>query len=126
VSREQVLDQHRDPVQQVLGVVQHEQRGHGGRAERGPHGRRDAVGVAQPGQLHQHRTAGPVRGHGEGQPGLAGAARPGQRDQPVAAEPVGDQRPLGLPADEAGQRHRQPGAGALRAQHGQVGRAQLG
>jgi hypothetical protein len=125
VAREQVPDQQRDPVEQVLGVVEHEQRGCAGRAERRAHGRSDAVGAGQPGQLHQRRTADPVRGHGEGQPGLAGTAGTGQRDQPVPVEPVGDQRPLGLPADEAGQRHREPGAGALRAQHCHVGRAQL-
>ena len=122
-------------LDQVLAVVQHDQRApvgeqvdeqgqrvglarllpaqRVGQPDRAEHGLRDLRGVADRGQLGQPGAAGepvqhPDRGLG-GQPGLAGAAGADQRDQPVPVEQRGDRGQVVVPADEAGELGRHVG-----------------
>ena len=119
--------QHRDRVEQVLAVVEHQQRPPG--ADRGddavdqlgPRRRLhtqhlgdlvgDHVGVGDGGQLDQIGAVGKrleqLAGGVQREAGLAGTARSGQRDQPVGRQHGPYLGLLGVPAHEARQLPRQ-------------------
>ncbi|PPS87799.1 hypothetical protein BZZ08_02782 [Streptomyces sp. MH60] len=121
-------------VDQVLAVVEHEQRlavlqggqqplggvhARGAEAlahpERGEHGVRDLSAVGQGRQLDEadvrrgDRRLAPAR-RLDREPGLAGAAGTGERDQACVGEQGRDAVQLRVPADTAGQLGGQPGA----------------
>ena len=151
---QQRLGEHRDRVDEVLAVVQHQRDAAPGQRARSaapscrargprPGGRRRsgsptaASTAAGSWWASVSAASSATRGLGGAvgdrlprQPGLARAAGPGERDEPGGGEQLADPSHVAVPTDEAGQA---PGAGAGRrtatggtAQHGEPGLLELG
>ena len=126
---EQPFQQDHHAVQQVLAVVQHEQRLPLGQPAEDVVRRRAALTLAEAERVrnrrrdhqrigHRHQVDVPdavgepvshVGRDTQGQAGLADPARPDGRDQAVLVQRLGQCRPLGHPPDERRQRRRQRG-----------------
>ena len=122
-ASEQRLRQPGARLDQMLAVVQHEQRFPiAQRLEQGVPGRSDAVaahaqrvgdvvrdelGIRERGELHPGNAVGVLRPHAarhlEGETGLAAPARAGECQEPRALEQLLDGRRLALAADERGE-----------------------